>query len=115
MDFNPYASPKELPTAFIRQAYWRLIPAAISFLVGGASFLLGLMVSAEAVYIQVTGTAAVPLIAMLAECCIFIVFGICWMLGGWFVWKRRFLRALFLNCLGVGVAMLLIVIFSALF
>ena len=86
---------------------WRIVPAAASFLVGAASFGIGLLGVAVMAYSSWPEPTADWLVLITARCSMFLGFGASWMVAGWYYWKRRYGRGLIAN--GVGVLITAIV------
>ena len=82
---------------------WRLFPAAISFLVGLASFAFGVFAVAVMTYVLLTENTEETLGGMLVGCFLYLGFGTAWMLAGRLYWRRRYPHALLANAVGVAI------------
>ncbi|MGN6546355.1 MAG: hypothetical protein ACTHK7_14980 [Aureliella sp.] len=98
---NPYSPPLQGPDAAALATRWRVIPAAASFLIGLASFTLGIAAVGITVNAVVLQSAKQPLGLMIAGCSLYLGFGIAWIVAGRLYWRGRYRAAAIAN--GVGI------------
>jgi hypothetical protein len=107
---NPYAAPALDTGDYNRVPRWHLVPAAASFMIGAASFGLGLFAVAMMTHVLLTQQANETLGGMVAGCSLYLGFGVSWMVAGWYHWKRRFRRGLIAAGFGVLIPVVLFTI-----
>jgi hypothetical protein len=98
---NPYTPPAAETRGPAGLTQWRLVPAAVSFLLGAASFGFGLSGVAFMAYYARPEQTTDWLVLITARCSLFLGFGAAWMVAGWYFWCRRYGSGLIAN--GVGV------------
>lgn len=72
---NPYASPAQDTGDFAGVTRWYLIPAAGSFIIGAASFSLGMFAVATMTILLLTQQSNETLGGMIAGCSLYLGFG----------------------------------------
>lgn len=111
VDPNPYESPICESDKLHLATRWRVLPAAVSFLLGFLSFVFGVFAVSVMVFVIATQTANETIGVMLAGCTLYLGFGSAWMFAGWSYWRQRYRQGLIAN--GVGI-LLPVILFSIL-
>jgi hypothetical protein len=109
-DPNPYAPPVHESAATHALTRWRILPAAVSFLIGLASFAFGMFAVAVMTYVVATQGPRETLGGMLAACTCYLGFGAAWVAAGWFYWRCRFRDALLANIVGISIPVVCVAI-----
>ena len=108
VDPNPYAPPGAASNDKTpRPALRRLVPATIFFLLGTASFVLGVFAVALMNYVVFKRKMGETPVSMIAGCLLYLGVGLSWMLAGWFYWGGRYRSGLVATLIGVVIPIVL--------
>jgi len=116
IDPNPYSPLVSESNATEVAARWHITLAAVSFFLGFASFMFGVLGVVMMVLVSIASVAWMqsPDKAtgeMLAGC-VFCLVGAVWMIAGWLYLHRHYRSGVIANLVGISVAVVLIAIFG---